>query len=125
MYYNVWQSTDSPRLRAQRRRAGGWQIEMMIYFGSNAVDGRRTTTNENIRRRYRHGRVPHSNSNRIGPLWLEINDSQSARRADGQTSTTPNRPQTDRSNVKESQPRKSKLELQVASRDSPICIKLI
>lgn len=42
MYYNVWQSTDSPHLRAQRRREGGWQIEMMIYFGSNAVDGRRT-----------------------------------------------------------------------------------
>lgn len=66
MYYNVWQSTDSPRLRAERRRVGGWQIEMMIYFGSSKVDGRRTTTNENIRRRYRHGRVPHSN--RIGPL---------------------------------------------------------
>lgn len=46
MYYNVWQSTDSSRLRAQRRREGGWQIEMMIYFGSNAVDGRRTADDD-------------------------------------------------------------------------------
>lgn len=46
MYYNVWQSTDSPRLQAERRREGGWQIEMMIYFGSTKVDGRRTTSND-------------------------------------------------------------------------------
>lgn len=75
VYYNVWQSTDScpafghSVVAAGRGGGGGggWQIEMMIYFGSGDYDD---AENENIRRRYRHERVPHSN--RIGPLWLEI-----------------------------------------------------